>query len=260
MNVTNASSLSLTSFCTASLQFFPDWERSGCTISTASVSAAAVSRFAATAIYSCSFQTNEHYWFLNQGKWLSVQSLMVCTWIIVSWPDNQSVLWFVLWVFKAWDYRRVRYCDRQTAFKKTLRSIAASGGLETDWVDFRSVCPCVLFLPNIGNFLHPCRFLKCSETARTLRGGSSVLTPCCSACSHSHKRHLNLLTFFDTRILKKKKGYGPFPSTLSCSESPCGGWMGKSSQSVVGKSRTTGSFQLTRVSSTIAKHCGRVHR
>lgn len=259
MNVTNASSLSLTSFCTASLQFFPDWERSGCTISTASVSAAAVSRFAATAIYSCSFQTNEHYWFLNQGKWSSVQSLMVCTWIIVSWPDNQSVLWFVLWVFKAWDYRRVRYCDRQTAFKKTLRSIAASGGLETDWVDFRSVYPCVLFLPNIGNFLHPCRFLKCSETARTLRGGSSVLTPCCSACSHSHKRHLNLLTFFDTRIFFLK-GYGPFPSILSCSESPCGGWMGKSSQSVVGKSRTTGSFQLTRVSSTIAKHCGRVHR
>lgn len=183
---------------------------------------------------------------------------MVCTWIIVSWPDNQSVLWFVLWVFKAWDYRRVRYCDRQTVFKKTLRGISAPGGLETDWVDFRSVCPCVLFLPNIGNFLHPCRFLKCSETARTLRGGSSVLTPCCSACSHSHKWHLNLLTFFDTRI--KKKGYGPFPSTLSCSESPCGGWMGKSSQSVVGKSRTTGSFQLTRVSSTIAKHCGRVHR
>lgn len=35
---------------------------------------------------------------------------------------------------------------------------------------------------------------------------------------------------------------------------------GSSSQSVVGKSRTTGSFQPTRVSSTIAKHCGRVHQ
>lgn len=39
-----------------------------------------------------------------------------------------------------------------------------------------------------------------------------------------------------------------------------GGWTRKSSQSVVGKSRTTGSFQPTRVSSTIAKHCGRVHQ
>lgn len=33
-----------------------------------------------------------------------------------------------------------------------------------------------------------------------------------------------------------------------------------SSRSVVGKSRTTGSFEPTRVSSTIAKHCGRVHQ
>ncbi|KAG7217393.1 hypothetical protein INR49_021560 [Caranx melampygus] len=39
-----------------------------------------------------------------------------------------------------------------------------------------------------------------------------------------------------------------------------GGPTGQSSLSVVGKSRTTGSFQPTRVSSTIAKHCGRVRR
>lgn len=81
-------------------------------------------------------------------------------------------------------------------------------------------------------------FWDCKRAKREL----SVSNPHCCACSHSH-----------TQKIKDKW------KTLTLGGEAAGRWMAAlSSRSVFGKSRTTGSFQPTRVSSTIAKHCGRV--
>lgn len=107
----------------------------------------------------------------------------------------------------------------------------------------------ISLLSETANFLHPLQSFSDVLRLQERSGGDNRFGPLTAppAATHTHPTTTPVFSY------NKKQTLLPLWWVLPW-------WRaGQSSLAVVGKSRTTGSFQPTRVSSTIAKHCGRAH-